>query len=29
MSFLKDWLIKHIMGTDKKYGPFLKEKMGK
>ncbi len=25
-SFLKEWLIKHIQGTDKKYGPFLKEK---
>ncbi len=26
MNFLKNWLIKHIQGTDKKYGPFLKEK---
>jgi len=26
MSFLKDWLVKHIQGTDKKYGPFLNEK---
>jgi hemerythrin len=25
-SFLKDWLIKHIQGTDMKYAPFLKEK---
>ncbi len=25
-SFLKEWLVKHIQGTDKKYGPFLKEK---
>lgn len=26
MKFLQDWLNKHIMGTDKKYGPFLNEK---
>lgn len=26
MSFLQDWLNKHIMGTDKKYGPFLNGK---
>jgi methyl-accepting chemotaxis protein/hemerythrin len=26
MRFLKDWLIKHIQGTDKRYAPFLKEK---
>lgn len=25
-NFLKEWLVKHIQGTDKKYGPFLKEK---
>ncbi len=25
-SFLKDWLITHISGTDKKYGPFLNAK---
>jgi len=23
MNFLRDWLIKHIQGDDKKYGPFL------
>lgn len=26
MNFLSDWLVKHIKGTDKQYGPFLKEK---
>ncbi|HKN18547.1 MAG TPA: bacteriohemerythrin [Dissulfurispiraceae bacterium] len=26
MKFLKDWLSKHILGTDKKYGPFLNSK---
>ncbi|MFH0730004.1 MAG: bacteriohemerythrin [Pseudomonadota bacterium] len=25
-NFLKDWLGKHIMGTDKRYGPFLNAK---
>jgi hemerythrin len=23
MTFLKEWLLKHIMGCDKKYGPYL------
>ena len=26
MDFLKDWLRKHILGSDKKYGPFLNAK---
>ena len=26
MNFLKNWLDKHIMETDKKYGPFLNSK---
>jgi len=26
MSFLKNWLDKHIMETDKKYGPYLNSK---
>ncbi|CAK0741458.1 hypothetical protein CCP2SC5_100058 [Azospirillaceae bacterium] len=26
MTFLKNWLVKHIQGTDKKYGPFLNGK---
>jgi hemerythrin len=26
MKFLQDWVSKHILGTDKKYGPFFNEK---
>jgi hypothetical protein len=26
MAFLKDWLVEHIKGADKKYGPFLNKK---
>jgi hemerythrin len=26
MSFLKNWLVKHIMGTDKAYRPYLNAK---
>lgn len=26
MNFLKNWLIKHIQGSDKKYGPFMNAK---
>ena len=26
MEFLKDWAVKHILGFDKKYGPFLNSK---
>ena len=26
MEFLEDWLVKHILGTDKQYGPFLNMK---
>ena len=28
LSFLKNWLTKHIMGVDQKYAEFLREKMG-
>ena len=26
MTFLREWLVKHIQGSDKAYGPFLKGK---
>ncbi|MFV0349582.1 MAG: hemerythrin domain-containing protein, partial [Halodesulfovibrio sp.] len=26
MRFLKEWLMKHINGTDRRYAPFLKQK---
>jgi len=26
MTFLKDWLLQHIQGVDRKYGPYLNEK---
>ncbi len=26
MMFMRDWLVNHILGTDKKYVPFLKDK---
>lgn len=29
MIFLKEWLISHVLTTDKQYGPFLHEKIAK
>jgi len=29
LNFLKDWLVNHIGKTDKKYGPFLREKLAR
>jgi len=26
LNFLSDWLVKHIQGTDKRYGPFFNQK---
>ena len=26
LNFLKNWLLQHIQGSDRKYGPFLREK---
>jgi hemerythrin len=26
MFFLKDWLLNHVMGSDKEYGPYLRSK---
>ena len=26
LNFLRDWLVEHIQGEDKKYGPFLNAK---
>ena len=26
MNFLSQWLVSHIKGSDKKYGPFLKQR---